>query len=86
MDSLTFMKCISKTGVSYFTLGEYEERIKNRGKARNDIEDDILEQIDNERKVKLLKEQMTEKQRTVAHLIEIGIKKKFGKIGYKIGK
>lgn len=79
MDSLNFMKCMSKTGSAYYHLSEYEERIRDRSRAVNNNEDDILERIDNERKVENLKKKMTGKQRTIASLIEIGIKRTWKK-------
>lgn len=75
MDSLTFMKCMAKTGSAYFHLSDYEERVRDRSRAKNHNEDSILEQIDNERQVKALKQQMTPSQRTIASLIEAGVSK-----------
>lgn len=78
MDIYVLMKGASVSGSPYFHIGQDEMmlRIKRKKGAENPTEDSILDQIDREKLVASLKSRMTPRQKTVAHLIEIGAMKK----------
>ena len=74
MDSYVLMKCAAVSGSPYFHIGQDEMmwRIQRKKGEDNLIEDAILDKIDSEKKVASLKNRMTPRQKTIAHLIEVG--------------